>query len=145
MTLSIKQPPYWANVTTEHECPENDIDEEINPQKENEIDILKQKIESMETEIESKEKEAEEAKKGLERRLHQALRNGDLAKNKISTATECLDMFLVDNLKSKEFDEFDSSFKFLVTQYSSLLCTPDYYTVNTENLMWLSLIHYSET
>ena len=94
--------------------------------KENEIDCLKRKVVTM-------EKEVEENRKNLEQRLHQAKRNGDLAKNKITTATECLDMFLVDNLKQKDFDEFDQSFKFLVTQYSSLLFTPECYTVNPDS------------
>lgn len=79
------------------------------------------------------EKEAEENRKALEQRLHQARRNGDLARIKISTATECLDMFLVDNLKNKELSEHDPSMKFLVTQYSSLLFTPDCYTVNSDS------------
>ena len=42
-------------------------------------------------------------------------------------------MFLIDNLKNREVDEFDPFFKFLVTQYSNLLYTPECYTVNTEN------------
>ena len=83
--------------------------------------------------IASMEKEHKDSKKCLEQRLHQSKRNGDLARNKIATATECLDMYLVDFLRSNDIDEFNPSFKFLVTQYSSLLFTPDCYTVIIEN------------
>ena len=41
-------------------------------------------------------------------------------------------MYLIENLCSKEIDEFDASFKFLVSQYSSLLFTPECYTVNPD-------------
>ena len=59
-------------------------------------------------------------------------RSGDLAKNKISTATECLDMFLTDNLKKADFQEFNPPFHFLVSQYSALLYTPDFYSVDID-------------
>ena len=105
----------------------DDESEELNsdPQNDNEVVELKEKLSVM-------EKEHDENRKNLEQRLHQAKRNSDLAKNKICTATECLDMFLIDYLKSKDIDEFDQSFKFLVTQYSSLLYTPECYTVNAQ-------------
>ena len=93
---------------------------------ESEVLKLKEKIVAM-------EKDHEDNKKCLEQRLHHTKRNGDLARNKISTATECLDMYLVDFLKSNEIDEFNPSLKFLVSQYSSLLFTPECYTVNAEN------------
>ena len=42
-------------------------------------------------------------------------------------------MYLVDFLRSNDIDEFNPSFKFLVSQYSSLLFTPECYTVNADN------------
>ena len=54
-------------------------------------------------------------------------------------------MFLIDNLNDKEIDEFHPSFKFLVSQYSSLLFTPECYTVNSENCeVTLSELLFSE-
>ena len=41
-------------------------------------------------------------------------------------------MFLVEHLKSKDIDEFDQPFKFLVSQYSTLLYTPECYTANAQ-------------
>ena len=102
------------------------MDEEVTVENPDEIANLNEKIVHI-------EKEADETRKSFEQRLHQAKRNGDLAKNKISTATECLDMFLIDNLKSRELDESDPLLKFLVTQYSSLLYTPECYSVNSDN------------
>ena len=104
----------------ENEC-SDDTDDAFN-----ELANLKEKVVLM-------EKEYDENRKCLEQRLHQTKRNSDLARNKISTATECLDRFLVDFLKNNEIDEFDPSFKFLVTQYSSLLFTPECYTVDADN------------
>ena len=78
------------------------------------------------------EKELEEATKNHQK-LFQAKRSSDLAKSKINTATSGLDMFLIENLKRSDFDEFDSSFKFLVSQYSALLYTPNYYSVKQDS------------
>ena len=57
----------------------------------------------------------------------------DLSFNKLSTAREALDNFLSDNIHDPQFDEFHPSFKFIVAQYSSLLNSPDHYSVNPEN------------
>lgn len=89
-----------------------------------EVKILKEKLDLA-------EKELEESKNTYQR-LHHAKRSSDLARNKIATATECLNMYLIENLCSKEVDEFDPSLKFLVSQYSSLLFTPECYTVNPD-------------
>ena len=51
-----------------------------------ELANLREKLTSM-------EKEHEDNRKCLEQRLHQTKRNSDLARNKINTATECLDMY----------------------------------------------------
>ena len=48
-------------------------------------------------------------------------------------------MFLTEYLMCNEINEFDSSFKFLVSQYSSLLYTPECYTVDpTTNVVVLN-------
>ena len=54
-------------------------------------------------------------------------RSSDLARNKISTATDCLNMFLKENIKCPDFYEFNPSLKFLVSQYLILLYTPECY------------------
>ena len=41
-------------------------------------------------------------------------------------------MFLSDNLKNENFQEFNPTFHFLVSQYSALLCTPDSYSVDID-------------
>ena len=54
-------------------------------------------------------------------------------------------MFLTEYLMSHEINEFDSSFKFLVSQYSSLLYTPECYTVDpTTNVVILNKNLFSE-
>ena len=66
--------------------------------------------------------------------LHaQAKRFCDLSLNKLCTAREALDNFLSDNISDPQFDEFHPSFKFIVAQYSSLLSSPDHYSINPEN------------
>ena len=57
----------------------------------------------------------------------------NLLKNKISTATAGLNMYLKENLSKEYFDEFNPVFKFLVSQFSTLLYQPDCYSVNCEN------------
>ena len=63
----------------------------------------------------------------------QMKRNNELSLNKLCIARVALDNFLSDNLSDPEFNEFHPSFKFIVAQYSSLLNSPDHYTVNSEN------------
>ena len=89
-------------------------------------------IASLEKTLKEKEEQAEEERKAAEQKHFQAKRFVDLAKNKISTATNCLDMYLMENLKDSNFDEFSPSFMFLVTQYAALLFTPDCYSINIE-------------
>ena len=60
-------------------------------------------------------------------------RNNELSLNKLCIARVALDNFLSDNISDPEFNEFHPSFKFIVAQYSSLLNSPDHYTVNSEN------------
>ena len=62
------------------------------------------------------------------------MRSSELAKNKMATATECLNMYLTSNLKNDYFDEFNPVFLFLVSQFSSLLPQPEGYTVNPETM-----------
>ena len=107
--------------------------EEIDEHEENSDVFDESELSKMKEKVISMEKEYEDSKKCLEQRLHQTKRNSNLARNKISTATECLDFFLADYLNNNDIDEFNPSFKFLVSQYSSLLFTPECYTVNTEN------------
>ena len=66
-------------------------------------------------------------------KLHQEKRSNELAKNKISTATECLTIYLSENLKKDYFDEFNPVFKFLVSQFSSLLCQPQGYIIDPDS------------
>ena len=63
----------------------------------------------------------------------QMKRNNELSLNKLCIARVALDNFLSDNISDPEFNEFHPSFKFIVAQYSSLLSSPDHYTVNSEN------------
>ena len=100
-------------------------EEEEDSVEDKEIASLKQKLESV-------EKELAETSNTSSQRLHQAKRAGDLAKNKIATATKCLNMFLGDFLLCKDIDEFDSTFQFIVSQYSNLLFTPECYTVEPD-------------
>ena len=67
-----------------------------------------------------------------DQKLHHAKRSNELAKNKISTAIAGLTMYLRENLSKEYFDEFNLIFKFLVSQFSTLLNQPDCYTVNCE-------------
>ena len=101
---------------------EADEDEEAN---DSNINSLKQKLETI-------EKELEEARHSSDQRLHQYKRSSDLAKNKIATATRCLNMYLGETLMTEKVDEFSTTFKFLVSQYSSLLFTPECYTVDPD-------------
>ena len=101
---------------------EADEDEEAN---DSNINSLKQKLETV-------EKELEETRHTSDQRLHQYKRSSDLAKNKIATATRCLNMYLGETLMTEKVDEFSTTFKFLVSQYSSLLFTPEGYTVDPD-------------
>ena len=104
-----KYPALGPNVRSNFTSPsDQQMENDDSTQSSDEVDSLNEKIDIL-------EKEATETKKNLEQCLHQAKRSGDLAKNKISITTECLDMFLIDNLKNKKMDEFDPSFKFLVS------------------------------
>ena len=106
-------------------------DDEENPcapntQKDDEIAALVKQVEESTTETDELNKKAQAAD---QKHFHMK-RSGDLAKNKITTATECLDMFLRENLKKANFQDFGPTFYFLVTQYSTLLYTPDFYSVD---------------
>lgn len=101
---------------------EADEDEEAN---DSDINSLKQKLVTV-------EKELEETRHASDQRLHQYKRSSDLAKNKIVTATRCLNMYLGETLMTEKVDEFSTTFKFLVSQYSSLLFTPEGYTVDPD-------------
>ncbi len=111
---------------------ESDDDEENpgapNTQKDDEIAALEKQVEESISETEELRKKADSA----EHKYFHMKRSGDLAKNKITTATECLDMFLRENLKKPNFKDFDPTFHFLVTQYSTLLYSPDFYTVDID-------------
>ena len=92
-------------------------------------------LEKMLEDREHREKQTEEdlrKAQAAEQKAFQTKRSADLARNKISTATECLDMYLKDNLKDPKFDEFSPAYQFLVTQYAALLFTPDLYTINPD-------------
>ena len=115
---------------------ENPMDEEpdddSDPQESN-AQESKEKIKNLEKEFEDYRNEADQ-------KLHQAKRQSDLAKNKIKASKQGLDMFLAENIQRKSFDQSDSTFKFLVMEYSNLLNTPEHYNVNQEtcevNLEW---------
>jgi len=77
--------------------------------------------------------ESQAAVHSSDQKLHHAKRSTELARNKISTATDGLNMYLHENLSKEYFDEFNPVFKFLVSQFSTLLYQPDCYTVNGEN------------
>ena len=92
-------------------------------------------IEVKNSEIAQLQKELEESRESVrasDLKAHQAKRFSDLARNKISTATECLNMYLADSVKKEYFDEFNHSFKFLVSQYSSLLNHSECYSIDSE-------------
>ena len=98
----------------------------------NDNDIIDQKNQ----EISKLEKELEEHRSSAHvsaQNLHQSKRACELAKNKIATATECLTMYLADNLGKEYFDEFNPVFKFLVSQFSSLLNQPECYSIDPES------------
>ena len=114
-------------------CAMNSPEDVIDGGEESDDAFDKSEVANLKEKMTSMEREYDDNRKCLEQRLHQTKRTSDLARNKILTATECLDMFLVDYLKNNNIDEFDPSFKFLVTQYSSLLFTPKCYSVDTEN------------
>ena len=107
--------------------------------------ILVEDAEKTEDDEEDKEvsnKEINDLKKDLkeslaavhssDQKLHHSKRANELAKNKISTATAGLNMYLRDNISKEYFDEFNPVFKFLVSQFSTLLYQPDCYSVNCE-------------
>ena len=50
----------------------------------------------------------------------------------MSTATEGLEKFLGENLMDPSFDEFSPTYKFLVTQFSTLICS-DNYNIDKDN------------
>ena len=77
--------------------------------------------------------ESQAAVHSSDQKLHHAKRSNELAKNKISTATDGLNWYLHENLSKEYFDEFNPVFKFLVSQFSTLLYQPDCYTVNCES------------
>lgn len=114
-----------AAVTMEEEL-EVDSDEKENP-------VNSKIIDQKNIAISELEKDLEERQKLFDQKLFSTKRSSDLAKNKISTATTGLDMFLVENMKKPDFDEFNSSFNFLISQYSALLYTPECYTVEEES------------
>ena len=100
------------------------------------FDEAVKKASAMEKKFEEKSADLDEAVKkasAMEQKHFQTKRSVDLARNKISTATAGLDMFLKENIKLATFDEFSPEFQFLITQYSSLLITPECYTVNPES------------
>ena len=114
-----------AAVTMEEEL-EIDSDEKENP-------VNSEIIDEKNITISKLEKDLEERQKLYDQKLFSTKRSSDLAKNKISTATTGLDMFLVENMKKPDFDEFNSSFNFLISQYSALLYTPECYTVKEDS------------
>ena len=86
---------------------ESDDDEENpgapNTQKDDEIAALEKQVEESITVTEELRKKADSA----DQKYFHMKRSGDLAKNKITTATECLEMFLRDNLKKPNFKDID--------------------------------------
>ena len=117
----IEQGDDEDNHSLEHPCAPS-------TKKDEEIAALMKQVEESTAETDELRKKAQAA----DQKHFQTKRSGDLAKNKISTATECLDMFLSDNLKNENFQEFNPTFHFLVSQYSALLCTPDCYSVDID-------------
>ena len=85
------------------------------------------------SEFENLEKKLRDTKTEYDQKLSHAKRHTELTNNRINTATKGLDMFLIENLKSEDFNEFSSSFKFMVSQYSTLLSTPEGYTVDQDS------------
>ena len=128
-----KSKPASTKMMEEHE---DDSDEtESESITEEEITVARDKINDLQKQLEEQQKQMENDLKTTqenEQKHFNAKRAGDLARNKINTATKCLDKYLEDNLCDPTFDEFSPVLKFLVTQYSALLYSPDFYLVNSE-------------
>ena len=56
-----------------------------------------------------------------------------LSQNKLCTVKQALDNLLSESITDPEFNEFNNQFKFIVAQYSSLLSSPDHYSINPDN------------
>ena len=87
-----------SNITNDSQDIREDTDESssIIEEKDKEIAQLQKELE-----------EIRESGKASDMKAHQAKRSSDLARNKISTATECLNMYLAESVKKEYFDEFN--------------------------------------
>ena len=117
--------PALSQETTEkaihEEAPGESYSDDNHEELNKEISILKKDLQ-----------ESQLAAQAADLKIHNAKRASDLARNKISTATEGLNMYLEENLSKEYFDEFNPAFMFLVSQFSSLLYQPECFTVNND-------------